>query len=273
MLVPQPPVTQKLAVFGNKVFKELIEWKWAITVGSKPNMTGVLTRRERCQRCVCTGLIMTAWQSSKRVVVCMPQGDGHILWDLQPLELWESPFLLFKPLSLWHSGSQSWLMQSARWWWGQVYQEGQLVWGEIDGKELCTCSSSIKPVGKIKQSSADCQITDLCDVSWFVLFLKHFNSCLFPLNMPIHSFEIWCSNSLKFDLFFYSTLFLRILLFNKLLPIGVKVSERDVALKAFYVIVLNLLIIGIFLSHLVLYFTSCFKAFFRLSPCSFEIFL
>ena len=25
MLMPQPPVTQNLAVFGNKVFKELIE--------------------------------------------------------------------------------------------------------------------------------------------------------------------------------------------------------------------------------------------------------
>lgn len=55
MLTPQPPVTQNLVVFGNKVFKELVEWKWAITMGSKPNMTGVLTRRERGQWCVCTG--------------------------------------------------------------------------------------------------------------------------------------------------------------------------------------------------------------------------
>ena len=87
----------------------------------------------------------------------------------------------------------------------------------------------------------------------------------------IHSFEIWCSNSLRFDIFFYSTLYLQLLLFNKLLCIGVKVSERDVALKAFYVIALNLLIIGIFLSHLALYFTSCFKAFFRLSSFSWNI--
>lgn len=152
-----------------------------------------------------------------------------------------------------------------------MYQGGQLVWGEIDGKELCTYRCSIKSIGKIKQSQADCQITDLCDISWFLLFLKHFNSCLFPLNIPIHSFEIWCSNSLRFHLFFYSTLYLRLLLFNKLLPIGVKVSERDVAVKAFYVIALNLLIIGIFLSHLVLQFTSCFKASFRLSSFSWNI--
>ena len=109
---------------------------------------------------------------------------------------------------------------------------------------------------------------------WYFLiftFLKTFQFLSFPLNISIHSFEIWCSNSLRFDIFFYSTLYLQLLLFNKLLCIGVKVSERDVALKAFYVIALNLLIIGIFLSHLALYFTSCFKAFFRLSSFSWNI--
>ena len=108
---------------------------------------------------------------------------------------------------------------------------------------------------------------------WYFLiftFLKTFQFLSFPLNISIHSFEIWCSNSLRFDLFFYSTLYLQLLLFNKLLCIGVKVSKRDVALKAFYVIALNLLIIGIFLSHLALYFTSCFKAFFRLSSFSWK---
>lgn len=180
MLMPQPPVTQNLVVFGNKVFKELVEWKWAITMGSKPNMTGVLTRRERGQRCVYRGLPMTTWQQEDGHLHA--RGDGHILWDLQPLELWESQFLLFKPLSLWHSGSQSWLMQSARWWWGYV-PRGTAGMGGNRWKRALYMQQQYKVIGKIKQLSADCQITDLCDISLFLLFLKHF-TCLFHWIYP-----------------------------------------------------------------------------------------
>lgn len=103
VLMSQPLVTQNLTVFGSKVFKELIELKWAIRMGSKPNMTSVLTRRERCQGCVCTvGEHVMRQQENSHMQATgrglrRNQHSSHILLDVEPLELWESKFVLCKP--------------------------------------------------------------------------------------------------------------------------------------------------------------------------------
>lgn len=96
-----------------------------------------------------------------------------------------------------------------------------------------------------------------------LIFLKHINYCLLLLNTPICSFDVW---NLIFKLLEVWSLFLFcglfwLLLFNLLLPM----NDRGVALKAFHVI-FNVIIIGIFISHLIPFFT-CSLSIFRLLSC------
>ena len=49
------------------------------------------------------------WRHSKKVAICKPRREASgdtgsantLIWDIQPPELWEKKFLLFKQLSLW----------------------------------------------------------------------------------------------------------------------------------------------------------------------------
>lgn len=190
-----PPVTQNVIIFGNKFFKEVIELKWAIDMGTKSNMIGALVRRGRDTRGVCTQKV-TMWRGSKRMVICRPRCEASgetkptntLTLHFQPPEPWKNKFLLFKLPSLLCSIRAATTTKAI------CEPEGEAKCGKRDRQYRGNGPWSMQNnIASQAMKMMKCLLPNNLTYMIFLihLLLKYFNICLFPLNIPVQSFEIW----------------------------------------------------------------------------------